>query len=150
MAEILIIDNDPGFRRIVGQILSAAGHQISEAKAGIDGVAAFHARHPAMVISEIVISGNQGIETIRELRREARNLPILAISGHIHAAFPLQFATALGANTTLEKPFSPSELLSTVTKLLREQGPSAIGIAAGSASRVATVARPGCHRLTSG
>ena len=86
MAEILIIDNDPDFRRIVGQILSAAGHQISEAKAGIDGVAAFHARHPAMVISEIVISGNQGIETIRELRREARNLPILAVSGHIHTA----------------------------------------------------------------
>jgi CheY-like chemotaxis protein len=145
MADILIVDDDPAFRRIVARTLSAAGHQISESNGGIDGVAAFHARHPALVITEIVISGNEGIETIRELRREAPNLPILAVSGNIHAAFYLRAATALGANAALEKSFSPRKLLRTVAKLLPPQVHSAIGIAARSRSRFTIVARPICH-----
>jgi DNA-binding response OmpR family regulator len=145
MADILIIDDDPDFRRIVARTLSAAGHQISEAKAGIGGVAAFHARHPALVITEIVMSGKEGMETIRELRREAPNLPILAVSDNIHAAFYFQTATVLGANAALEKPFSPRELLSAVAKLLPRQGQSAIGIAARSETRSTIVARPICH-----
>ncbi len=56
MADILIIDDDPDFRRIIARTLSAEGHQISEAKVGIEGVAAFHARHPALVITEVVMS----------------------------------------------------------------------------------------------
>lgn len=135
MSDILIIDDDPGFRRIIARTLAAEGHQISEAKAGIDGVAAFHARHPALVITEIVMSGKEGMETLRELRREAPNLPILAVSGNIHAAFYLHAATILGANAALEKPLSSSELLSAVAKLLPRQRHAAISIAARSESR---------------
>jgi len=140
--------DDPGFRRILAHTLSAAGHQISEARAGIDGVAAFHARHPALVITAIVMSGKEGIETIRELRREAPNLPILAISGNMHAPFDLHAATVLGANAALEKPVSLCELCRTVAKLLPQQGRSAIGITARSASRSTMVARPIFQRLT--
>jgi DNA-binding response OmpR family regulator len=98
--------------------LSAAGHQVSEAKAGIEGVAAFHARHPALVITEIVMSRNEGIETIRELRREAPTLPILAISGDINPAFFLNVATVLGTDAALVKSFNPGGLLRVVAKLL--------------------------------
>jgi len=116
MADILIIDDDPDFRRFVGQTLSAAGHQIAEAKAGIDGIAAFHARHPALVITDIVMS--EKVETIYELRREAPNLKIIAVSGNIIPTFHLHIATFLGANAVLEKSFSAWKLLTTVEKLL--------------------------------
>jgi CheY-like chemotaxis protein len=128
MADILIIDDDPDFRRFVGQTLSAAGHQIAEAKAGLDGVAAFHARHPELVITDIVLSGK--IETIHELRRGAPDLQILAMSGSINADYDLHIATAVGANAVLRKSFSTLELLGTVAKLLSLHRQSTIAMAA--------------------
>jgi DNA-binding response OmpR family regulator len=128
MADILVIDDDPDFRRFVAQTLYAVGHQISEAKAGIDGVAAFHARHPELVIADIVMSGK--VETIHELRREAPDLKILAISGSINADYDLQIATVLGANAVLEKSFSILELLNTVAELLSQHRQPTIAMAA--------------------
>ena len=128
MADILIIDDDPDFRRFVAQTLSATGHQISEAKAGIDGVAAVHARHPELVITDIVLSGK--VETIHELRRGAPDLKIVAVSGSIRPEFDLYIATALGANAVLKKSFSTRELLSIVESLLPWQEESAIPMAA--------------------
>jgi CheY-like chemotaxis protein len=128
MADILVIDDDLDFRRFVAQSLSAVGHQISEAKSGIDGIAAFHARHPELVITDIVMSGK--VETIHELRREAADLQILAVSGSINPDFDLHIATALGANAVLKKSFSTLELLSTVAKLLSLHRQSAIAMAA--------------------
>jgi CheY-like chemotaxis protein len=128
MAEILTIDDDPDFRRFVAQTLSAAGHQISEAKAGIDGVAAFHARHPELVITDIVLSGK--VETIHELRRGAPDLKIVAISSSIRADYDFHIATVLGANVVLKKSCSTLKLLSIVANLLPWQEQSAIPMAA--------------------
>ncbi len=130
MADILIIDDDPDFRRIVAQTLSAEGHEISEAKAGIDGIAAFHARHPALVIIEIMMSAK--LEIIHELRREAPDLQILALSGNIGiaAGYDFDMATILGANAVLEKSFNVSELSDTVEMLLLPQRRSTVAMAA--------------------
>lgn len=128
MADILIIDDDADFRRFVARVLYAAGHQVSEAKAGVDGVAAFHARHPALVITDIVLS--RKVETIHELRREAPDLKILAVSGNVRPAFHLHIAAVLGADAVLEKYCGAPELLSTVAKLLLPQGQSELCIAA--------------------
>jgi len=128
MVDILIIDDDPDFRRFVAHTLSAVGHQISEAKAGIDGVAAFHARHPELVITDIMLSGK--VETIHELRRGAPDLKIVAVSGSIRPEFDLYIATTLGANAALKKSFSTLELLSVVAKLLPWQEQLAIPMAA--------------------
>jgi two-component system, OmpR family, KDP operon response regulator KdpE len=128
MADILIIDDDPDFRRFVAQTLSAVGHQISEAKAGIDGVAAFHARHPGLVITDIVQSGK--VEAIHELRREAPDLKIVAVSSSIRPEFDLYIATSLGANAVVKKSFCTLELLSIVAKLLPWQEETAIPLAA--------------------
>jgi DNA-binding response OmpR family regulator len=128
MADILIIDDDSDFRRFVAQTLSAVGHEISEARAGIDGVAAYHARHPALVIADIVMS--RKVEAIYELRREAPDLQILAVSGKIIPDFYLDIGIALGADVAMEKSFSASELINTVEMLLLWQAPSEVRIAA--------------------
>jgi DNA-binding NarL/FixJ family response regulator len=83
------------------------------------------------------MSRNKGIETIRELRREAPTLPILAISGNINPAFYLSVATFLGANAAVVKSFNPGGLLKIVAKLLPPEAGSTI------------VARPICHPSTS-
>ena len=128
MADILIIDDDADFRRFVAEALAAAGHETSEAKNGIAGVAAYHARRPALVITDIVMSGR--IETIYELRRAAPDLQILAVSGNICPDFHLQSAEIAGANVALEKSFDAFELLDIVEQLLAPSQPPAIALAA--------------------
>ena|SRR5947208_16513251 len=81
MAEILVIDDEPRMRRLIARILNGAGHEVHEAGNGRDGIALFHRVHPAFVITDIVMPDMEGIEMIRELRRQAPTIPILAISG---------------------------------------------------------------------
>ena len=116
MADILVIDDNQHVRRLVERILTAAGHTVTEAKGGSEGLVAFRRAPPAMIITDIVMVDGEGIETIRSLRREAPAMPILAMSGS--GLLYLHSAGRLGASATIEKPFLPAEFLETVNSLL--------------------------------
>lgn len=117
MTKILIIDDDPGVRRVMARTLTIAGHQVEEAKDGIDGIAAYHRHLPDLVITDIVMPEKEGIEVIRELRHKAQFLPIIAISGSENGDFYLDMAISLGANAYLKKPFNSAQLLQMVRDL---------------------------------
>lgn len=119
MAKILIIDDDPGTRRMVSRILRRAGHEVVEAQDGIEGTLRFAADHPDLVITDIVMPGKEGIETILDLRRQSPSLPILVISGNDDQSEAyLRFAQKLGANAALAKPFRAADLVREIDKLL--------------------------------
>jgi CheY-like chemotaxis protein len=120
MAEILVIDDEPHIRRLIGRILNGAGHIVHEADNGRDGIELFHRVHPALVIIDIVMPEMEGIEVIRALHEEAPSIPILAISGRAASVLYLRLATGLGATAALAKPLSTAELLSVVARLLKE------------------------------
>ena len=105
MAKILVIDDDPQLRRLLGRVLTATGHAVHEAKNGREGIDMFNLTLPALVITDLVMPDTEGIETIRELRRAAPALPILAISGGSNHPLYLRAATELGATAALAKPF---------------------------------------------
>ena len=117
MAEILIIDDEPQMRRLLTRLLSGAGHTVREATNGKDGIELFGGARPALVITDIVMPGIEGLELIRELRHKDPGVPILAISGGGHPVY-LRAATGLGATAALAKPFGSDELLSAVAGLL--------------------------------
>lgn len=117
MADILVIDDDPQMRRLLTRILEGAGHTVREAENGRLGIEEFRRRRPALVISDIVMPDVEGIETILTLRREAADLPIIAISGGSDPLY-LQAAAKLGAAAALEKPIAAEELLDLVAGLL--------------------------------
>jgi CheY-like chemotaxis protein len=117
MANILVIDDEVSMRRLLARLLKAAGHTVHEAADGQVGITLFHEVHPELVITDIVMPEMEGIETIRELRRNGRPLPILAISGGTPPVY-LRAAAGLGATAVLSKPFAAADLLSTVTALL--------------------------------
>jgi CheY-like chemotaxis protein len=121
MAEILVIDDDPGDRLIMAEMLTAAGHYVREATDGVEGVALCRNRLPALVVTDIVMARKDGIETIRELRAFAPDLPILAASGVEHSAVYLSAVNLLGADAVLAKPLPLDEFVGTVTHLLRER-----------------------------
>lgn len=120
MAKILIIDDDLGIRRLVRRILSGAGHAVFEAEDGRKGMEAFRADPVDLVITDLIMPTQEGLETILELRREAPAIAILAISGGGAKGVLsyLDFASKLGADAVLSKPFRAAELLEKVSMLL--------------------------------
>jgi CheY-like chemotaxis protein len=120
MAEVLVIDDHAGDRYIMTEALACAGHRVWEATNGAEGVALCCKQLPSLVITDIVMSGKDGIETIRELRQLAPNLPILAVSGGVQSAIYLGAVALLGADAVLTKPVKFDQLIATVERLLRD------------------------------
>jgi DNA-binding response OmpR family regulator len=119
LAQILVIDDEPQVRRLLQTILERAGHDVFEAADGMEGLMTARARQPDLVVTDILMPNKEGIETIRELRREVPALPILVISGDPGSALYLEMAKLLGAHAALTKPFRATELLRAVEGLLR-------------------------------
>src|SRR5260221_11926861 len=120
MADILVIDDHPNDRYIMAEALIGVGHRVREAKDGAEGLALCRKHLPALVVTDIVMAGKDGIETIRELRQMALDEPILAVSGTAHPALYLNAVTILGSDARLTKPFRFDELVRAVTSLLQE------------------------------
>lgn len=117
MVQILIIDDNVQLRRTLVRTLKAAGHDVHEAADGVKGLKLFEELRPDLIITDIVMPEQEGIETIRLLRQRAPNLPIIAISGGGRLDY-LGFARELGATATLPKPFGSEELLAAVADVL--------------------------------
>jgi DNA-binding response OmpR family regulator len=119
LAKVLVIDDDPLMLRLVERVLVVAGHQVFSAKDGFQGSKMFRAHRPDIVITDILMPEQEGIETIRNLRREEPALAIIAMSGGGAAQNMtfLDYAAELGADATLAKPFRPAELIQAVNKL---------------------------------
>jgi CheY-like chemotaxis protein len=120
MASVLVIDDDPITRTVVGAILESAGHIVSEAADGDAGLTTFSSIWPDLVITDILMPGKDGIETIRELRTISPAVKIIALSGDVRFDGPgiLEAARLLGADEVMEKPFRNDQLLRIVAKLL--------------------------------
>jgi DNA-binding response OmpR family regulator len=103
-------------------LLTRHGHVVHEAADGRQGLKLFRLLRPALVISDIVMPEGEGIETIRQIRQEAPETPILAISGGSYRSLYLRAADSLGASASLEKPFKPDDLVAAVENLLRQPG----------------------------
>jgi len=120
MARILVIDDDLLMQQTIKRILERDAHEIHTADDGHLGVARLKERRYDLVITDIMMPRQEGIETIRSIREEADGMPILAISGggSLGCGDVLQAATMLGANDALPKPFNARELIAKVRSLL--------------------------------
>jgi len=120
MARILVIDDDADVRRAIRRHLQSDGHDVVEAPDGKVGVRLFREQPTALVVTDLFMPEQEGLETIRELRRSFKDLKILVVTG-APAGSALDFraqATMLGAAATLGKPFTREELLGAVNALL--------------------------------
>jgi len=122
MARVLVIDDDDGTRRMLCEVLTRAGHEAVDAADGRAGVARYRENRADVVITDIFMPGWDGLETIREIRREFLQARIIAISGGGRRSnFDyLPSALMLGARRIMDKPFSPAELLQAVAEVLEE------------------------------
>jgi len=103
-------------------MLESKNHEVVEAQNGKVGLRLYRKNSTDLVVTDILMPDKEGIETIRELRRDFPEVKIIAISGGGRLGLEryLKLAKKMGAQRTLEKPFNGNELNEVVRELLSE------------------------------
>jgi CheY-like chemotaxis protein len=122
VARILVIDDEASMRRMLRQALERVGYEIVEAQDGDEGLQWYHTASIDLIISDILLVGQEGLEAIRTLRREAPEAKIIAMSGggYVGDSDILAIARQSGAQRTLQKPFDLQELFRAVWEVLQD------------------------------
>ncbi len=137
MARILVVDDDAAVQMTVRLLLERAGHSVVTADNGRKGLALCQSGEFDLLFLDIFMPGMDGFETMRMVRRQQPQLPIIVISGRPispeadSAPDFLTMAIKLGAVSSLQKPFRPADLLAAVTGCLEaaRRGSRAAGVA---------------------
>ena len=116
---ILVVDDEPQITRVLRTTLSAQGYDIRVANDGEMALELMKNWTPHVVITDLAMPEQDGIETIRELRRVSPGAKIIAFSGAYGGQF-LKVAKEIGADAVMHKPVSPEVLLGMVAEMLRQ------------------------------
>ncbi len=117
---ILVIDDDPVVRGMLVEMLQREGYDVDSAEDGRAGMRRFREQPSALVITDVVMPEQEGLETLMQLRQSGRPVKVMAISGggRVGPDAYLNSARTLGADAILAKPFGREELLEKVSLLL--------------------------------
>ena len=122
MATILLIDDDEMLRTVLAMALDMVGHVVLQAENGQKGMELLRTTSVDIVITDLVMPVQEGVETIMKLRRERPSLPVIAISGGVPNSYLyLDLASKIGAKRILAKPFLPRQLVALIEEVLIEE-----------------------------
>ncbi|MFO0775053.1 MAG: response regulator [Nitrospiraceae bacterium] len=114
MASVLVVDDEEPVRRLMRLALEQADFQVREAVDGNDALKQYRLSPADLVIMDILMPGQDGLESIIQLRKEFPLARVIAITGGhemIGVLNYLEVAKMLGARRTLHKPFDLKELV---------------------------------------
>jgi DNA-binding NtrC family response regulator len=117
---ILIIDDDPDIRRLLKGALEKSEHVVLEAADGKEGMRRWRDENPDLVITDLVMPGKGGLDTLFEMISLDPRVKVIAMTGGNwrEAVDRLHDARLFGAVRTVAKPFTLSEMLRVVGEVL--------------------------------
>jgi two-component system nitrogen regulation response regulator NtrX len=111
MPSVLIVDDEPNIRRMVGALLASEGYEVREAPDGARGVALATEAEPDVALVDLMMPGTMdGMAVLAALKERAPGLPVVMMSGRAGLSDAVR-ATKLGAFNFLEKPLTPEGVL---------------------------------------
>src|SRR5215203_29895 len=111
MPNVLIVDDEPNIRRMVGALLGAEGYEVRDAPDARAGLALALSSEPDVALLDLMMPGEMdGMATLAQLRERLPDLPVVMMSGRAGLSDAVR-ATKLGAFTFLEKPLTPEGVL---------------------------------------
>jgi DNA-binding response OmpR family regulator len=114
---VLVVDDDIAVRQLVSEYLAQSDFRVSEAASGAELMGAFRAQVVDLVLLDLRLHREDGMQLLRQLRAESQ-LPVIILTGRAEEADRVM-GLELGADDYLTKPFSPRELLARIRTVLR-------------------------------
>jgi len=130
LARVIIIDDEEDIRIVLKEVFVRAGFEVEVASDGNDGLNLLRDKGADLVITDIIMPGRDGVQTVYDIRMEFPNTKIIVMSGGgnlqpreyeptaIKTTAYLASAAAVGADLTLTKPFDRKELVKAANELI--------------------------------
>ena len=126
---VLVVDDSLTVRRVTQRLLVREGYRVSLAKDGLEAIERLAEERPAVVLSDIEMPRMDGFDFVRNIRADARfrELPVIMITSRI-AQKHRDYATELGVEHYLGKPYSEEVLLALVGRYTQSSAPAATAL----------------------
>jgi len=142
MARILVVDDEPGIRELLSDILYDEGHVVELAENAAQARTARAKARPDLVLLDIWMPDTDGVSLLKEWRAQGLlDMPVVMMSGHATIDTAID-ATRIGAVAFLEKPITLQKLLQTVATALTQKVPPQVVSKPASKSQPVKAARP--------
>lgn len=115
--KILIVDDEPGIRKLISAYLLKEGYEIFEAEDGGKAVKAAHSFKPDLIILDIMLPGMSGLEVLSQIRRESQAY-VIFLTARTEETDRI-IGLSVGGDDYVTKPFSPKELVARVNAAFR-------------------------------
>lgn len=115
--KVLVVDDEPRYRRLIVTNLKLAGYQAVEAPDGIAALELLAVHDPDVVLLDLRLPDLDGYEVCRRIRHRSR-VPIVMVTAMDTEAATIQ-GLDFGADDYVVKPFRPEELLARIRAVLR-------------------------------
>lgn len=120
---ILLVDDDPTLRRLLGDFLATESYTVCLAASGVDALRLAYQQKPALVVMDVMMPGMDGFEASARLR-ELTDVPIILLTAKNDEADKLR-GFRLGVDDYVTKPFSFAELAARIRAVLTRARPAA-------------------------
>jgi CheY-like chemotaxis protein len=127
MSRVLVIDDEPLVREMIKVMLEREGHDVVLARTSQEGIERFRSQPVDVVICDVFMPEQSGLEAISQIRGYSAEVPIIAISGGFAVSPEQGFRSDLsqlarhkGATLILAKPFRRAELLGLLQQLKKK------------------------------
>ena len=120
-ASIVIADDDPAIRKLLCDVLRTSGYHVLEAANGKQAIDHICREHVDLLVTDLVMPEQEGIQTIGEVRKRFPSLRVLAMSGGFGEHY-LHMAQKVGAHQIIRKPFETDAIREAIRSLLALKG----------------------------
>ena len=114
---ILLVDDDPGVRRMLLRVLEEENYLVLPATNGVQALEIASTKAPDLVLLDLAMPLQNGWDTFQQLSNDHPSLPVIIITARPNQLFP---ALASGVGALMEKPLDLPKLLRTIRDLLAE------------------------------
>ena len=121
---VVCIEDEPEMIDLVKLILSRQGYNVLGAGSGREGLALVAEVQPALVLLDLMMPEMDGWEVYQQMRADERtkNTPVIVVTAKAQSIDKVLGLHIAKVNDYITKPFGPSELLSSVIRVLKEAG----------------------------
>lgn len=115
---VLVVDDEPHMRKLIEIHLKRAGHIVISAKNGREALTVAGEKSPDLIVMDVMMSEMDGLTALAQLKSDpaTQSIPVIMLTARGHT-MTRQEAEESGAESFLNKPFSPTQLLTEIQRL---------------------------------